>query len=57
MHTLRFRATGQYEVGYWKSEGMDPATWEDIGTFDTHVEAAAFVNYLNGGAGKVWVEL
>jgi hypothetical protein len=57
MHTLRFRATGQYEVGYWKSEGMDPATWEDIGTFDTHVEAAAFVNYLNGGAGKAWVEL
>ncbi len=49
MHTYRKSKNEQlWTVGFWIG-----GSWESLKDFGSEKEAAAYVNYLNGGDGKV----
>ncbi len=53
MHTYRKAKNEQlWTVGCWLNED-DNWAWEPMKDFGSEKEAAAYVNYLNGGDGKV----
>lgn len=48
--------TGGYSVGYhmmkWKTDGTPYTEWQEESKHTTRKQAAARVNYLNGGTGQ-----
>lgn len=56
MHTYRREKNGDttlWVVGYYTPVGVEPSEWVALRDFNNLNEAAAFVNYLNGGDGDV----
>jgi hypothetical protein len=51
MHTYRKIENELWVVGYWIQGDAGGAFWEALQEFSTQSNAAAYVNYLNGGDG------
>lgn len=56
MHTYR-KLTDGYSVGYWNTgtnnSGHHSSFWHELRLLTHLYDAAAYVNYLNGGSGKL----